>query len=71
MGILQKGTVSAEFRAIRPKLCGNCAYPQNFHTKKLGEIAVFYALVFTVLVNRKVNILYWFTYFKGLHTWFT
>ena len=29
--------------AIRPKLCGNCAFPQNFHTNKLGEISVFYA----------------------------
>ena len=28
----------------RPKLCGNCAFPQNFHTKKLGEITVFYAV---------------------------
>ena len=26
-----------------PKLCGNCAFPQNFHTKKLGEITVFFA----------------------------
>ena len=41
--ILWKGTVSAKFRAIHPKLCGNCAFPQNFHTWKLGEIAVFYA----------------------------
>ena len=23
------------------KLCGNCAFPQNFHTRKLGEITVF------------------------------
>ena len=28
----------------RPKLCGNCAFPQNFHTMKLGEITVFYAV---------------------------
>ena len=26
------------------KLCGNCVFPQNFHTKKLGEITVFYAV---------------------------
>ena len=26
------------------KLCGNCAFPQNFHTRKLGEIMVFYAV---------------------------
>ena len=28
----------------RPKLCGNCAFPQNFHTRKLGEITVFIAV---------------------------
>ena len=33
--ILWKGTVSAQ--AIRPTLCGNCAFPQNFQTRKLGE----------------------------------
>ena len=27
--ILWKDTVSVEFRAIRPKLCGNCTFPQN------------------------------------------
>ena len=31
----------------RPKLCGNSAFKQNFHTSKLGEITVF----FTVLMN--------------------
>ena len=32
------------------KLCKNCAFPQNFHTKKLGEITIFYALlIFTYL----------------------
>ena len=30
--------------AIGPKLCGNCAFPQNFHTKKVGEITVFYVV---------------------------
>ena len=28
----------------RPKLYGNCAFWQNFHTMKLGEITVFYAV---------------------------
>ena len=37
--ILWKGT------ANRPKLCGNCAFPQNFHTRKLGEITVFYDVI--------------------------
>ena len=26
------------------KQCGNCAFPQHFHTRKLGEILVFYAV---------------------------
>ena len=29
-------------KIIRPKLRGNCAFPQNFHTMKLGEITGFY-----------------------------
>ena len=28
------------FLTNSPKLCGNCAFPQNFHTRKLGEISV-------------------------------
>ena len=28
----------------RPKLCWNFAFTQNFHTKKLGEITVFFAV---------------------------
>ena len=34
------------FRIVsnHPKLCGNCAFPQNFHTRKLGEITVLYAV---------------------------
>ena len=26
------------------KLCGNCAFPQNFHTRELGEITVFFVV---------------------------
>ena len=33
------------------KFCGNCAFPQNVHTMKLGEITVFYA------VNPYLNLL--------------
>ena len=33
-------------KSDRPKLCGNCAFPQNFHTRKLGENTVFYAVRF-------------------------
>ena len=36
--------VFGEFRTIRLK---NCAFPQNFNTRKLGEISVFYAVIFT------------------------
>ena len=32
--ILLKHTGSAEFRENQPKLYGNCAFPQNFHTRK-------------------------------------
>ena len=28
----------------RPKLCRNYAFPQNFHTSKLGEIKVFFVV---------------------------
>ena len=42
---LWKGTVSAELRAIRSKLCENCGFPLNSHTKILGEISAFYALL--------------------------
>ena len=45
MKILWKGTVSAQFRAICTKLCGNCVFPQNFHTIKLGEITVFFLVL--------------------------
>ena len=44
MKILWKGTVSAEFRAIRSKLFRSCAFAQNSHTWKLGEITIFYAV---------------------------
>ena len=42
--MLWKRTVSAEFRANCLKLCRNCAVPQNFHARKLGEILPFYAV---------------------------
>ena len=28
----------------RPKLCGNCVFPQNFHTMRLSEITLFFAV---------------------------
>ena len=47
MKTLCKSAVSAEFRAIRVKLCGNCAFPQNYRAWKLGEIIVFSAVKVT------------------------
>ena len=44
----KKGTVSSEFRAIRPKLCEKCAFPQNFRARKLGKFRNF--------TQRQVNI---------------
>ena len=35
----------AQFWALCPKLCRNCAFPQNVHARKLGEITVFFALL--------------------------
>ena len=45
MKILWKESVSTSFWVIGPKLCGNCAFAQNFHSRKLGEITVFLALL--------------------------
>ena len=50
MEILWKGKVSTESRTIRPKLYGDCTFPQNFHTMKLEEITVFYE-AFYIHVN--------------------
>ena len=44
--ILWKHFVSTGFRAIRPKLCGSCAFPKNLSTRKIGEITVFHAVIF-------------------------
>ena len=33
------------FQAIHPKQCENCAFPQNFRTRKSGEITVFFAVI--------------------------
>ena len=39
------GKAQFSYTANRPKLCGNCAFPQNFHSRKLGELMVFYAVL--------------------------
>ena len=52
MEILWKGTASAEFRAICPELYGNRVFPQNFQTRKLGEVSVFYAVLVAMTLRR-------------------
>ena len=59
MEILWKDTVSALFQAIRLKLCRNCAFPQNFHTRKLGEITVFLSVFAKALLLNFQGKLYW------------
>ena len=40
----------------RPKLRGNCVFPQNFHAKKLEETAVFFAVkVSIIFVNSIIH----------------
>ena len=36
-----KAQIPQSFGQICPKLCENCAFSQNFHSRKLGEITVF------------------------------
>ena len=48
MEILSKGTASAQFQAVRPKLCGNGAILQNFNTKNLHRY-------FTQCINFKLS----------------
>ena len=38
-------------KSNRPKLCGNCALPQNFHTRKSEESTVFFAVLVTPLIR--------------------
>ena len=39
------------------KLCGSCAFPQNFHTRKLGEITVFFVVYFPRVSKKWPNVL--------------
>ena len=41
-----------EFWVKRPKLCGNCTFPQHFQTRKLGEILVFCLVSFKTLFGK-------------------
>ena len=38
-------SICIHFHSERPKICGNWVFPENFHTRKLGEITVFYAVL--------------------------
>ena len=39
------GAQFPQFRVVLLKLCGNCGIKQKFHTRKLGEITVFHAVL--------------------------
>ena len=65
--ILRKDTVSA-YRANRPKLCGNCAFPQNFRTRKSGEIMVYFPVFGTIILTSVSEICHILIAFLR-HTW--
>ena len=46
------------FRRVSGELCGNYAFLQNFQTRKLGEINVFYVVVHKKFRRRSLNILH-------------
>ena len=46
------------FRRVSGELCGNYAFLQNFQTRKLGEIKVFYVVVHKKFRRRSLNILH-------------
>ena len=46
--------VSGDFHK---RLCWNCAFPQNFHTRKLGEITLFFTLYFRKFAFKRPIIL--------------
>ena len=50
----QQSEVLYKFTAIRPKLCGNGTFPQNFQTRKLGETTVFFAVIVIIVCRVEV-----------------
>ena len=38
-----------------PKLYGNCAFSQNFHSRKLGEITIFFAVPLLIFHEKKLE----------------
>ena len=51
---MRKYTISAKFLVNNPKLNGNYAFPQNFRTRKLVEISIFYAVVHAYALNKNL-----------------
>ena len=52
-----------QFQVIRLKLCENWVFPQNSHTRKLGDISVFYAVVYSIRNTRQeLNFLFCLTF---------
>ena len=60
MAILWKGAIPAWFQANRTKLRGDCAFRENSHARKLGEITVFFAVwaknVLTPLFRKRMSV---------------
>ena len=53
----EKAEVPHSFGRIanRPKICRNCAFPQNFNTRKLGEIALVFFVVWSKNHHQTAN----------------
>lgn len=51
--VFSKRTLSADFQAKRPKICGKCAFTQNFVTGKSSENSVFYGVSFAIQIKKK------------------
>ena len=62
-----KRTVFAEFRTSRWKLCGRCAFSQNFHNRQLGEVFVFFTAVFaSCCLSIFRYLVFWCQIFQGV-----
>ena len=60
VAILCKGAIPAWFEANRTKLRGNCAFRENSHARKLGEITILFAVsakkMLTPLFRKKMSV---------------
>ena len=50
-GIKKDHSVHFQLIKVCPKLCGNSNFPKNFPIRKLGEITVFYAVMWTSYIG--------------------